>query len=108
MKAAEKNTKTQLRTTPLNPEDRGAEVLIPYSSCLFKGFEPSNPLLRRIAGRKILSDTMKGGIVIFIMAYCYQMADLCGYPQIRNDLGKRDIIRKEIKDLKGDSDDTKR
>lgn len=108
MKAAEKNTKTQLRTTPLNPEDRDNEVLIPYSSCLFKGFEPSTPLLRKIAGRKILSDTMKGGIVIFIMAYCYQTAALCGYPQIRNDLGRRDIIRKEIKDLKGGSDDTKR
>ncbi len=108
IKAAEKNTKAKLRTIPLSPEDRDSEVFIPYSTCFFKGFEPSTPLLRRIAGRKILSDTMKGGIVIFIMAYCYQAASLCGYPQIQNDLGRRDIIRREIKDLKGDSNDTKR
>ncbi len=108
VKAAEKNKKTQLKTTPLNPEDRDSEILIPYCSCIFKGFEPSTPLLRRIAGRKVLSDTMKGGIVIFIMAYCYQTSALCGYPQIGNDLVRRDIIRKEIRDLKGGSGDTKR
>jgi len=108
IKAAEQNTKTKFRTIPLNPEDRDSEVFIPYSTCFFKGFEPSTLLLRRITGRKILSDTMKGGIVIFIMAYCYQAASLCGYPQIQNDLGRRDIIRREIKDLKGDSNDIKR
>jgi hypothetical protein len=108
IKAVEKNKKSELRSTPLSPEDKDEENLIPYSGCLFKGFEPPTPLLKRIAGRKVLSDTMKGGIIIFIMAYCYQVSSLCGYPQIRNDLGRRDIIRKEIKDLKGDGDDTKR
>jgi hypothetical protein len=108
MKALEKNKKMQLRTTPIEPGDSDAEVLIPYSACLFKGFEPSTPLLRRISGRKILSDSMKGGIIIFIMAFCYQAAALCGYPQIQNDLGRRDLIKREIKDLTGGSNDTKK
>lgn len=107
-KACEKISKPQIRTNPLKAEDRDSEVLIPYSGCLFKGFEPPTPLLKRIAGRKVLSDTMKGGIIVFIMAYCYQAALLCGYPQIQNDLGKRDIIKRQIKELKGDGDDTKR
>jgi len=108
LKAAGKDKKTELRTTPLDPADNNSESFIPYSKCIFKGFEPRTPLLKRVAGRKVLSDSMKGGIIIFIIAYCYQAAFLCGYPQIQNDLGKRDIIRRQIKDLKEDEDDIKR
>jgi len=108
VKATGKDKPAELRNIPLNPEDKNSEILIPFSGCLFKGFEPNTPLLKRIAGRKILSDTLKGGVIVFIMAYCYQTAFLCGYPMILNDLGKRDNIRKQIKDLKGEPDDTKR
>ncbi len=108
LKAAEKDKKKGLRTAPLDPEDRNSEILIPYSRCLFSGFEPHTPLLKRITGKKVLSDSMKGGLIVFTMAYCYQTAVLCGYSMIQNDLGRRDIIKRQIKDLKGEPDDTKR
>ena len=108
VKASGNEEKPEPRNIPLVPEDKDSEICIPFSGCLFKGFEPHTPLVKRIAGRKILSDTMKGGVIVFIMAYCYQVALLCGYPQIMNDLGKRDTIKRQIKELKGEADDTNR
>jgi len=108
VKAAGENKKTELRTMPLDLDNMDSDVFIPFSKCLFKGFEPPTPLLNRVKGQKVLSDSMKGGVIIFIMAYCYQASSLCGYQQIQNDLVKRDIIRKQLKDLKGEADDTKR
>jgi len=95
---------SDMRSDPLVPDDINLETVIPYSSCTFNGFEPLSPLLKRITGRKVLNENRKGGIIIFIMAYCYQTAFLCGYPPIQNDLAKRDSIRKQIQDLKGDMD----
>jgi len=108
LKAFEKMNKKELRVNPLEPDDKNSTICIPYSGFILTGFEPGTPLLKRIAGRKILSDTMKGGVIIFIIAYCYQVSYICGYPQVQNDLGKRDIIRRQIKDLKGECDDIKR
>ncbi len=102
IRAMEKTGKSELKTAPLNPEDKNSEVFIPYSVCMFKEFEPQTPLLKRISGKKILSSSTKGGVIVFIMAYCYQAALVCGYPQLQNDLGKRDIIRRQIKDLQGE------
>lgn len=107
VKAAGESRKVELRTLPLDVDDAGAEVFIPYSKCQFAGFEPSNRLQRRIAGNSILSDSLNGGIIIFIIAFCYQVAMLCGYPQIQNDIARRDMIKREIRELKGERDDSK-
>ena len=104
VKAMKEKKNTELRTTPLELEDRNRETLVPYSMCVFKGLEEPTPLAKRIEGRKILNDSMKGGLIIFLMAYCYQTAFICGNPQIKNILTKRDIIRREIDGLKIVSD----
>ena len=107
VKTFEKESKAELRTICLNSDDINSDIFIPFSLCQFKGFDPGTPLLKRITGRRVLSETMKGGIIIFVMAYCYQASLLCGYPLIQNDIARRDIIRKEIKELKGAGDDIK-
>ncbi|MCL2154392.1 MAG: hypothetical protein FWH53_01870 [Leptospirales bacterium] len=107
VKAAKEKKSIELRTVPLELEDKDIETFVPYSICVFKGFEPHTPLVKRIEGRKILNDSMKGGLMIFLMAYCYQTAFICGNPQIKNILTKRDIIRREIDSLKEEVDDTK-
>ena len=104
--AAKEKKNIELRTTPLEPEDRNEETFIPYSMCVFKGLEPDNPLTKRIEGRKVLNDSMKSGLMIFIMAYCYQTAFICGNPQIKNILTKREKIKREIEELKETDDDT--
>jgi hypothetical protein len=106
-KAVKEKKGVELNTTPLELEDRNNEIFIPYSMCLFKGFEPTTPLIKRIEGRKILNDSMKGGLIIFLMSYCYQTAFICGYPQIKNILTKREILSRELEGLKGGIDDTK-
>jgi hypothetical protein len=97
-----------MRSGPLVPDDINTETVIPYSSCVFKGFDPPTLLVKRISGRKIINENMKSGIIIFIMAYCYQTALLCGYPQIQNDLAKRESIRKQIQELQGEPDDAQK
>lgn len=77
-------------------------ALINFHDCRLKEMEEKTPLIRRIQGRRIISESLKGGIIIFIIAYCYQMANLCGYPQLKNDMNKRESLRRQIGDMKGE------
>ncbi len=77
---------------------------IPFADFILRDTANHTPLLRRIAGQKILSDSKKGGIYIFIMAFCYQLSNLCIYPLIQNDISKRDMLKREIEELKGETE----
>lgn len=79
------------------------EKMISFHDCKLKGFEEKTPLLRRIEGRRIISESQKGGIIIFMIAYCYQTSHICGYREIKNDISKRDNIRRQISSLQGDT-----
>lgn len=82
------------------PGEAGSAA-IPFTDFTLRGVESATPMLRRIAGQRILNESKKGGIYIFIMAYCYQLSNLCVYPLIQNDIIKRDLLRREIAELKG-------
>lgn len=90
---------------PLSLSDPGEpdNAAIPFTDFILRGVGSPTPLLRRIAGQRILNESKKGGIFIFIMAYCYQMSNLCVYPLIRNDITKRDLLKREINELRGGS-----
>ena len=77
--------------------------LIPYHDYRLKSLEENTPLLRRIEGRRILSESQKGGIIIFIIAYCYQASNICGYKEIKNDISKRDSIKRQIINIQGEA-----
>ncbi len=77
--------------------------LIPYHDYKLKSLEENTPLLRRIEGRRILSESQKGGIIIFIIAYCYQASNICGYNEIKNDISKRDSIKRQIINIQGEA-----
>lgn len=91
---------------PLSLSDTGEHDMsgIPFADFILRNTAGQTPLLRRIAGQKILSETKKGGIYIFIMAYCYQVSNICFYPLIQNDITKRDILKREIEELKGEAE----
>ena len=92
------------RPLPLYLEDEVRVNLIPFAGYSLSGIHDESPLFRRIAGQRILSDSKKGGIYIFLMAYCYQVADMCVYPLVKNDLGRRDMIKREIREIKGEEE----
>lgn len=85
---------TPKKTYDKTPDKEGQ--LIRYHDCKLKSLEENTPLLRRIEGRRILSESQKGGIIVFIIAYCYQAADICGYKEIQNDISKRENIKRQI------------
>ncbi len=93
---------SQPLTKPLGFSETGEPDVkgIPNSGFVLKGVETSTPLFRRIAGQIILKESGKGGVYIFIMAYCYQMSNLCMYPLMQNDISKRDLLKREIAELK--------
>lgn len=95
-----------LSARPLSLSDTGEpdKSGIPFTDFILKGVAVNTPLLRRIAGQRILSDSKRGGIFIFIMAFCYQLSTLCVYPLVQNDLTKRDLLKREIAELKGDTE----
>ena len=75
--------------------------LIPYHDYKLKSLEENTALIRRIEGRRILSESQKGGIIIFIIAYSYQASNICGYNEIKNDISRRDNIKRQITNLQG-------
>ncbi|HOP28769.1 MAG TPA: hypothetical protein PKZ64_04305 [Spirochaetota bacterium] len=77
---------------------------IPFADFILRGVAVNTPLIRRIAGQRILSESKRGGIYIFILAFCYQVSNLCVYPMIQNDITKRDLLKREITELKGDTE----
>jgi hypothetical protein len=83
-----------------DPEKGG----IPLTDFILRGVAADTPLFRRISGQRILSDSKRGGIYIFILAFCYQLSHLCIYPLIQNDITKRDLLKREISELKGDTE----
>jgi len=91
---------------PLSLSDTGEpdKGTIPFADFTLRGVADNTPLLRRIAGQKILSESKRGGIIIFIIAYCYQLSHLCLYPLLQNDITKRDLLKREIVELKGDNE----
>ncbi len=91
---------------PLSLSDTGEPDKggIPFADFTLRGTAVNTPLFRRIAGQRILSESKRGGIYIFIIAFCYQMSNLCIYPMIQNDITKRDLLKREITDLKGDTE----
>ena len=80
----------------------GEGKLIHFHDCRIRDIDEKTPLIRRIQGRRLISESLKGGVIIFIIAYCYQMANMCGYPQLKNDMSRRDNIRRQIGELKGE------
>jgi hypothetical protein len=36
-----------------------------------------------------------------MIAYCYQASNICGYREIKNDISKRDSIKRQIAGLQG-------
>ena len=91
----------QKKTSKNAPDQEGH--LIPYHDYKLKSLGQKTPLLRRIEGRRILSESQKGGIVIFIIAYCYQASNLCGYKEIKNDISKRESLRRQITNIQGEA-----
>ncbi len=91
----------QVPQRPLSPDDMDAPF-IPYAGCVMKSTVNPTPHVKKIEGRRILSDNRKSGVYIYFMAYCYQAANLCGYPKISEDLGRRNQLRKELNLYKGE------
>jgi hypothetical protein len=97
----------KFRTIPIAEEDLNSEgLLVPFASYTLRDVVASSASVKRFKGQRILSDSMKGGIFVYLMAYCFQMANIVEYPLIKNDIAKREILKKELKGLKGDLNDT--
>jgi hypothetical protein len=90
---------TPQKTCDSTPLQEGK--LIPYHDYKLKSLEENTALIRRIEGRRILSESQKGGIIIFIIAYSYQVSNICGYNEIKNDISRRDSLKRQITNLQG-------
>ena len=63
---------------------------------MLKGTGNDTPLSVKIRDRRILTDNRRGGVFIWFMAFCYQVAELCYYPKVHDDLVRREQLRNEL------------
>jgi len=90
---------------PLSPDDMDSPF-IPYAGSVIRDMQDSTALVKRLQGRHILTSNLKGGVYIYFMAFCYQASEMCGYVKIREDIARRDQIRRELEFYKEDDSET--
>ncbi|MCU0849098.1 MAG: hypothetical protein MUD12_14555 [Spirochaetes bacterium] len=72
----------------------------PYSDCTLAGAESQNPLIKEIYGSRVLDGKSSSGIIIDLIAFCFQASFECFNERISGDLDQRTGILKKIEDLK--------
>lgn len=97
---AAKNVNTS-QARPITPEDMESPF-IPYHDFILKGTGVETPLFMKIRDKRILTENRRGGVFVWFMAFCYQMAELCYYPKIQDDLARREQIRIDLERYKQD------
>ncbi len=74
---------------------------IPFYDCRIKGFQEPSPLVKTLAGSGIINADFNEGIIVNIIAFCYQLAYQCQDESLARDLDTRKSIIAEIKNLTG-------
>ncbi|HQO39058.1 MAG TPA: hypothetical protein PK986_01190 [Spirochaetota bacterium] len=90
---------------PLTPEDM-EQPFIPFYDSVLKETGTPTPLAGKIRDRRILTENRRGGVFVWFMAFCYQMAVVCYYPKIQDDLARREQLRFELEKFKQDDNGT--
>lgn len=89
------------------PLDRGSRetmamtegMPIPFHEYKLKAFINNFPLARTLAGMPIINADFNEGILIIIVAFCYQLAYECGDESIQGDLQNRKSILSTLREL---------
>ncbi len=74
---------------------------IPFYDCRIKSFQEPSPLMKTLAGSGIINADFNEGVIVNIIAFCYQLAYQCQDDSLSRDLDTRKSIIAEIKDLTG-------
>lgn len=72
---------------------------VPFYNYRVTGFHDNRILTKQLLGKSVLTDNLKGGIFIHIIALSYQIANACMHESIFQRLDKRKEILREIKNL---------
>lgn len=89
---------------PLEKAARDSELkqgmrALPYHDCRFKALHDATPLVKSFSGQPIINPDFNEGLMVFITAFCYQMAYECGDDEIIADLEERKKILKTLREL---------
>ncbi|HQO02656.1 MAG TPA: hypothetical protein PLI62_10325 [Spirochaetota bacterium] len=74
---------------------------IPFSDCSIKEFQHTSPLLKTLAGMPVVTPDLNEGLIIHIIAFCYQLSFECQDESLIHDLQERKNILTQIKELVG-------
>jgi len=99
-----KNLQTRsIIRTPLKP---AVEVLIteegyplPFFDCSIKGFEDNRPLSARLEGKRVITDSMRDGVFVHIIAFAYQLCYECMNERFSRDMAERKKLLGALKDI---------
>ncbi len=97
--------KQDILKTPLDIHDDDSEAEkidvkpIPFYNYKVIGFKESRILSKHLLGKSVLTDSLKGGIYIYIMAFAYQIAYECKNENILSRISKGKEITRKIKEL---------
>ncbi len=98
---------TPVTRTPLGRTDREEPPPadgrpLPYHDCRIRSFQGNSPLVKTLFGIPVIKRDFTGGIIIMIMAFCYQLALECGDESIQGDLEYRKKLLSTLRQTAAD------
>ncbi len=71
----------------------------PFFDCAVIGFEERPRLAKEVLNYRVIEDSLKGGLVVRITAFCYQAAFECFNIDLGQDLARRKELKRNIEKL---------
>ncbi|MCL1911030.1 MAG: hypothetical protein FWG13_02355, partial [Leptospirales bacterium] len=96
-------TKLSIIRTPIAADGEPQDP-IPFYDCVIKGFGKPAPLAAGLEGKKIIGTAFGEGVIDFILAYSYQVANLCLNAELVRNMEERDGIIFELEKSAGSAD----
>lgn len=97
-----KTEKSFLRT-PVKNENYASEtdgwVPIPFHDCTITGFDHPAPLSKLLVNRKVLGSSSDEGVFGYLLAFCFQVANLCHNSMMRSDIDERNMLLRRLREL---------
>lgn len=71
----------------------------PFYDCVIEAFDRPAPLSGALENKKLIGGIPGEGVIGYVLAYCYQTANMCLNAELSDDMAKREQIVKRLKEI---------
>ncbi|HSA14363.1 MAG TPA: hypothetical protein P5346_06410 [Spirochaetota bacterium] len=82
-----------------NGEQDEAGKPVPFYDCTIKEFRDARPLSQKLSGKRVLSDSLRDGVIAHLLAFAFQVSFECMNERVSRDMEERKKLLAKLKGL---------